>query len=291
MTALGLATVWIWFCLGSVGWSFFVVLQCFGIEDKAADWVQAIGSIVAILAAGYFPIRHFELAKQKREQSLLELLRVLGSQASSPIWLLTNSFLTPEYEELHMREYVHGHYIKDFEPLLAALDQIPVAELPPERVIDLARIRSAVQFAEGVAAQMPSWLKAGSSNPAALGTLRLKRDLLDTTVDALPSVSGLPNVDNPARLLGQSGERFLEPFLYWDCKIYRQYYWHDGQEVPQMVRVQITKPDAAEHPHTYEINALGPEGWDNFEEAERNVRISAEGIIRAWRMYGSRVQR
>lgn len=259
--------------------------------DKAADWVQAVGSVVAILAAGYFPIRHLELAKQKREQSLVEVLRVLGVQASEPIWVLTNCYLTPENEEQFMRDYMDGHYIKDFEPLLAALDQIPVAELPPERVIDLARVRSAVQFAEGVAAQLPAWLNAGSSNPATIATLRVKRDMLDTTVDSLPSASGLPNVENPARLLGQPGERFLEPLLYGDYKIYRQYYWRDGQEVPQMVRVQITKPDTAEHPHTYVISAIGTEGWNAFEEAEQNVRINAEGIIRVWRMYGRRGQR
>lgn len=259
--------------------------------DKAADWVQAVGSVVAILAAGYFPLRHLELQKRKREESLLELLRVLGAQASAPIWLLTNSFLTPEYEELLMREYIQGHFIKDYEPLLAALDQMPVAEMPPERVIDLARIRSALQFAEGVASQLPEWLKLGSSNPATVATLKVKRDMLDMTVDSIPAASGLPNLDNPARLLGQFGERNLEPSVYWDCKVYRQYYWRDGQEVPQQVRVQIIKPDTAEHPYTYEINALGPEGWDTFEEAERNVRISAEGIIRVWKLYGSSGQR
>lgn len=60
---------------------FFMVFKCFfkWIESYPglASWVQAIGSIGAIFAAGYFPIRHEKAkAKQIRRDSLTSLLHL-----------------------------------------------------------------------------------------------------------------------------------------------------------------------------------------------------------------------
>lgn len=43
--------LWLWFAIGSVGWMFFVLLEAFKVTKDAAAWVQAFGSIAAIVGA------------------------------------------------------------------------------------------------------------------------------------------------------------------------------------------------------------------------------------------------
>lgn len=43
--------VWAFVAIGSLGWSLFVLLEAFGVLDDAAAWVQAIGSILAVIVA------------------------------------------------------------------------------------------------------------------------------------------------------------------------------------------------------------------------------------------------
>ncbi|NNT92328.1 hypothetical protein [Stutzerimonas nitrititolerans] len=51
MKLASLWAVWTFLAVGAVGWALFVVLDAFGAIDQAAAWVQAIGSVVAVLVA------------------------------------------------------------------------------------------------------------------------------------------------------------------------------------------------------------------------------------------------
>lgn len=248
---------------------------------SAADWIQAVGSIIAIVAAGYFPIRHLELARKKREQSLLELMRVQADQGAEAIWLLTNCFVQPEHEMARMREYLQHHRASDFDPLVAGLGQIPIAEIPPQRVNELGQIRNAVQFGASVAAQVPAWISAGSSNPSALVTLRAKRDLLGLIRGGLPVPIGMSDGKVDAQLRGESHEHFSEPMTIRNFKVYRRYFWYripEGQ-FARKVQVQILPPFGNVHPFTFEVESPGTAGWADIYHAERDVRETATRTI------------
>lgn len=248
---------------------------------NAADWIQAIGSILAIVAAGYFPVRHSELMQAKRQQELLQLMRVLADESCEALWLLSNSFVMPEHEESMMRAYLQNHRERDWETLLATISQVPVAQVPPERATDLGRMREAVSFGARVAASLPEWIKNGSSHPGLLVTLRAKRDLLGLIRTGLPVIEGKAYelmVDAQAR--GQRHEHFLEPISRHEFKAYRRYFMYRIQPggVPQKAQVQIVYPFDSEHPATFNV-AAPPEGWGTMYQAEAAVRKKALDAI------------
>lgn len=248
---------------------------------SAADWIQAIGSIIAIVAAGYFPIRHLELAGEKRQQSLLELMRVQADQGAEAIWLLTNCFVHPEHELAQMREYLQNHRASDFDPLVAGLGQVPIAEIPPQRVNELGQIRNAVQFGASVAAQLPAWIAEGSSNPGTLVSLRAKRDLLVLIRGRLPVPAGMVDGKVDAQLRGESHECFSEPLTIRNFKVYRRYFWYHipkGQ-FARRVQVQILPPFGDSHPITFETGSPSAEGWADIYHAESDVRKVANKCI------------
>lgn len=51
MKLASLWVIWAFVAIGVLGWALFVVLDAFGVKDQAAAWVQALGSIGAILGA------------------------------------------------------------------------------------------------------------------------------------------------------------------------------------------------------------------------------------------------
>jgi hypothetical protein len=283
MTSLGLATVWIWFCLGSLYWTLLVVLSYFGVASKAADWTQAIGSVLAILAAGYFPIRHFELANKARQQSLLELIRVQTDQAAESIWLLTNCFVSPEHELARMREYCRDHRASDFEPLTSGLGQIPVAEIPPQRVHELGKIRNAVQLAASVAALLPKWIEEGSSRPDMLVALRGRRDLLCLLRARLPLPEGITDGKVDAQIRGEGHELFYEPFSIQGFKVFRRYFWYHvpADQFPCKAQVQLVPRFGDTHPITFYAESPSPRGWADIYNAERDVYAAAKNQIDA----------
>jgi hypothetical protein len=70
MKIAGVWVTWTFLATGAVGWALFVVLDAFEVKKDAAAWVQAIGSIGAILAAGAVPAwqRRREALRREAEQ-------------------------------------------------------------------------------------------------------------------------------------------------------------------------------------------------------------------------------
>lgn len=82
---LGMATVWVvwlFMAIGVLGWALFVLLDAFDAKKDAAAWVQAVGSvlaiIVAIAVANEQNQRAFRAAKQA-ERELLQKLNVVAN--------------------------------------------------------------------------------------------------------------------------------------------------------------------------------------------------------------------
>lgn len=72
---ISLASVWVvwgFLAVGVLGWSLLVVLKYFDIQDDASGWVQAIGSIGAILAAGAVPAWQRRIEAKRKEADQLQ---------------------------------------------------------------------------------------------------------------------------------------------------------------------------------------------------------------------------
>lgn len=71
-----LASVWVvwgFYVIGVLGWALFTVLNAFGMEEHAASWVQAVGSLVGIAIAIWVPARQWQMVlKEKREDAMRE---------------------------------------------------------------------------------------------------------------------------------------------------------------------------------------------------------------------------
>ena len=73
--AMSIATIWmIWLFLavGVMGWVLFVLLDAFDAKKDAAAWVQAVGSILAIVAAFLVANRAHELQRNAAHKVSLE---------------------------------------------------------------------------------------------------------------------------------------------------------------------------------------------------------------------------
>lgn len=251
-------------------------------SPRASAWVQAFGSIAAIVAAGYFPIRHYEVMSRKRQTAMLQLLRVLAGQAAEAIWLLTNTTLDPEREVTQMREYLRCRRDLDFAPLMASLSQISVTDLPPERVRDLGVIRDAVQFSSDVAGSLSDWINAGSSHPEVLIVLRGKRDQVDIVSGRLPAID---NKEIQPRTAGQEKEKDFpqpsEPLMVMGYKVYYRFSYEAPlkEGFPQRAQLQIMYPADAKHPDVREVTANPKNGWADSIQAREGLRRQAQASI------------
>lgn len=65
--------VWVFIAVGVLGWALFVLLDAFDAKKDAAAWVQAVGSIAAIIGAFMVAQRTHQLERQlKAEEALQE---------------------------------------------------------------------------------------------------------------------------------------------------------------------------------------------------------------------------
>lgn len=210
-----------------------LAIRTYGLNSsEIASWVQAFGSILAIIVAAYFPILHSKKALESRRKSLAEILRVLSDDAVESLHLLSGAFYCPVRERREMMRYETFHRNRDWQALIDQLSQIPVAELTPQLAKDLSYLKDAVGFGAHVASKIPEWMKSGGhSEPDVVRVLRAKRDLVGLIRSRLPVPQGVKSPDvTPGQMRSQVYETNkppLEPIAFDDAEIYRRYYWKD----------------------------------------------------------------
>ncbi|WP_188036039.1 hypothetical protein [Pseudomonas sp. EZ-C24] len=201
-------------------------------SSELASWVQALGSIAAIVVAAYFPIWHSNRSIELKRKSLAEILRVISDDATESLHLLANLFYCPERERQEMMRYEMFHRGRAWQALTDQLAQIPVAELTPQLARDLSYVKDAVDFGAFVAAKIPEWMKmGGSSRPDVVRVLRSKRDLVGLIRSRLPVPPGILSAElTQTQLATQVYEMKrppCEPLLVEDAEIYWRYVWDD----------------------------------------------------------------
>ncbi|MFP3535293.1 hypothetical protein [Pseudomonas sp. SIMBA_021] len=85
--------VWAFLAIGGLGWALFVVLDAFGAKEKAADWAQAAGSILAIIGAAAFPIFHSKKNAEESQSQTDTLLMTVATLIGNELDMLINSLL------------------------------------------------------------------------------------------------------------------------------------------------------------------------------------------------------
>ncbi|BAO62864.1 hypothetical protein PPC_3517 [Pseudomonas protegens Cab57] len=245
-------------------------IKTYGLSNsEVASWVQAFGSIAAIIVAAYFPILHARKALEARQQSLAEILGVLADDAVESLHLLAGAFYCPVREKREMMKYETFHRNRDWQALIDQLSQIPVAELTPSLAKDLSYLKDAVGFGALVASKIPEWMKAGGhSQPDVIRVLRAKRDFVGLIRTRLPSVGGKPLTQGQMRSKAfETNKPPIEPLAFDDAEIYRRYYWKDFRDsIPNRVYIHGIYPYLNDFgPSLLEIPDLGG-GFKEIDE-------------------------
>lgn len=153
MKFLSVWALWAFVAVGAVGWALFVLLKAFGVLEHAAAWVQALGSIGAIIAAGYFPIAH-EKVREKRQikntlTSLMHLAGVLVSIQDSQYKALKN--------ESAYDRWKHTDKPGELEMLCSLVAEFPVSMVVGQHIEYLSEIRSSCLSAAKLSRNMIEW--------------------------------------------------------------------------------------------------------------------------------------
>lgn len=258
-------------------WQLIVSLKWVGLDNSAAaSWVQGVGSILAIVAAGYFPILHSKILAEKLERRLVGTMRVLMSEALEKLWRLSSTFVKFDSEIFEMQEYLRNHREREWHGLISAIDQMPIAQLPARRVSDLGYLRDAAEFGAYVAGLLPGWIESGASHQSVVRALRGKRDLLMFLRGMTPQ-SGIvePNWDWIKKIQAYEILK-AEPdaMARSGVKVYRRYSWAEVGRVPNGYQLQYYFPDGTvrtDDPVRYD--------WSSYDDLNARIENDVNGTI------------
>lgn len=132
MRTASIWVVWLSIAIGALGWSLFVLLDAFDVKKDAAAWVQAVGSVVAILIAVWVANREsVERAEAMKNQDKELLKKVYGvAKYAAQISVTTFTHVNQECpEEELLRKLLRS--LEECESLSREVSfiQVPVAEV------------------------------------------------------------------------------------------------------------------------------------------------------------------
>lgn len=246
-------------------------------SGEVASWVQAIGSIAAIVAAAFIPIWHGRVSIKNRENQLVGTLRVLALDAQEKLWMLSNSFMSVDSEQKTMREYLNAQRQTEWGGLISAVAQIPIAELPPARVMDLGILRDAVSFGAYVADLLPKWVSEGCSHPDVVVAFKGKRDLADFILSKMPNPTG--SIYSTQGWVRKSMYQEIQrpnpnPMHVQGVKVYRRYSWANAEaDIPSAYQLQYVFPNGS-----FKSTSLTSYPWKSIDELNAMIAADADEI-------------
>ncbi|WP_143490691.1 hypothetical protein [Pseudomonas aeruginosa] len=135
-----LASIWVvwgFLSLAALGWGLQVVITATGIREGMAAWVQAIGSVGAIVAAIFVSIRQSRdqaSEKEKKKQVITAYVLEVSTQCAAVSSALAQSFST---DEARLEQTTT---LASAEERLLALRGINPADFPDPEVVQLFMI-------------------------------------------------------------------------------------------------------------------------------------------------------
>ncbi|WP_162949692.1 hypothetical protein [Pseudomonas aeruginosa] len=284
---------------GALAWSFvkrhvavtvpgvvgvFTITFCLVLAIEAGEvgaaWVQAIGSIIALVGAAWLPIIHSRKAARDRAVSALENMRVIAEVCEEDMWMLSNLFWIPDEEVRQMQGYLRAGRDHSWASTKAALSIISMVDIPPSHVEDFVTLRKAIEYSDFIARKLPDWISEGSSNPEVLSAFRALLALLGGTLSKLSIEGGVSDRLRISRDFGAANQlRYSqpEPIDIDGVKVYVNY---GGREEgsPSKIYLQVVYPFGDKHPPRYELKR-DDEGWTSYEEAVKVVKEFSKKLI------------
>lgn len=135
-----LASIWVvwgFLSLAALGWGLQVVITATGIREGMAAWVQAIGSVGAIVAAIFVSIRQSRdqaSEKEKKKQVITAYVLEVSTQCAAVSSALAKSFSTDK------ARLVQTTTLASAEERLLALRGINPADFPDPEMVQLFMI-------------------------------------------------------------------------------------------------------------------------------------------------------
>ncbi|PWK42262.1 hypothetical protein [Pseudomonas sp. OV226] len=126
-----------------------------------ASWVQAFGSIGAIIAAGYFPIAHEKVREKRDRRNILRTLSYLADPLEKIMQQLSQALLETDYQN----RWLASDGSRQLSVLGKALTEIPASMVVAFEVTLLTDLK----FACECAIEADQYLKV--SNPGAIRQL------------------------------------------------------------------------------------------------------------------------
>ncbi|MGZ9667517.1 hypothetical protein ACXX9E_15725 [Pseudomonas sp. GNP014] len=108
-----------------------------------ASWVQAFGSIGAIIAAGYFPIAHEKARERRDRRNVLKTLIYLAEPLESHLQKLSKSLLETDYQ----KRWIASDGPKELRIIGNALMELPASMVVAFEVTLLTDLRLAHECA------------------------------------------------------------------------------------------------------------------------------------------------
>jgi hypothetical protein len=124
--------VWIFVAIGALGWALFTVLEAFGVMKDAPAWVQAVGSVGAILIAVWVANRESNerrSTERDRENELLKKIYGVAKYATE-VSVNTYSYIDQDRPEDDVVAKLLGS-LRECELLLKEVSfiQVPLSEV------------------------------------------------------------------------------------------------------------------------------------------------------------------
>jgi len=252
-------------------------------SESAPAWVQAIGSVLAIIGAVCLPIIHSQHTAKEAEAKVIGQLRIICEDCYEQMWALTALFSVPGKDCSSISAYLSNGRDKDWLPIKKAVSGFNITDIPPEHIKAFSTLQLAIEQSTFVLSQLRAWVDEGSSHPEIVVTLRARRDLLALTKASLHWPEGVSDKRDRHFQTTYSAIELanppLEPMNIHGAKVYRRYSWDNGRSYPSHVVFQVVFQYGDEHPIEHLLEADLPPTWRTFDSAEAAVRHGAEQYI------------
>lgn len=251
-------------------------------DESAPAWVQAVGSVFALIGAIWLPIIHSEHAEKNKKARVIGQLRMIAEDCYEQMWEVTSLFSHPGRDAAVINAYLRNGCEKKFLPVERAVAGFAIADVPPEHISSFSVLQRAVEQTSFVISLLPAWSEEGSCHPEITVAFRASRDLLGLIKAQLEWPAGVTDSGDKhfqIRYAALEARRPpLEPMFITGAKVFRRYSW-GGENYPSHVHYQIVYPYGDEHPVEHLLEADFPPGWRDIRQAESVVRKAAEDEI------------
>jgi hypothetical protein len=170
----------------------FILMLAVSAGQTGAAWVQAVGSIVAIVGAAAFPYMHEADKVRLQRDRLRSLLLLLARDQLEPLRMLSSTVQKSVGDSSKERicSYLDGGWHFFWPAHQEALNAIPIADLEPYQVSVLGSLKVSAMSASEIISQLDHWDISGHSQIAYLVRLKTCTEMSSLSIEQLSRAGG-----------------------------------------------------------------------------------------------------